>query len=145
MEEYVEKVVVKGVTKVVKIIFIMTFMFVVGGLVTMSLWNWLMPEIFGLPVITWLQAFGLLILSRIFFGGWGGRNGKGKGKGKGKWKEGKWRKRWMEKVEQMSPEDRERWKQKMEGRCGSKWGKASKNEPEPDQPGDPFGADQVAS
>ena len=22
-------------------------------------WNWLIPEIFGLPEITWLQAFGL--------------------------------------------------------------------------------------
>ena len=23
------------------------------------LWNWLIPDIFGLPEITWLQAFGL--------------------------------------------------------------------------------------
>ena len=23
------------------------------------MWNWLIPPIFGLPVITWLQAFGL--------------------------------------------------------------------------------------
>lgn len=27
------------------------------------LWNWLMPEIFGLPEIGWLQAFGLMVLS----------------------------------------------------------------------------------
>jgi hypothetical protein len=26
------------------------------------LWNWLMPNIFGLPEITWLQAFGLWLL-----------------------------------------------------------------------------------
>ena len=26
------------------------------------LWNWLMPDIFGLSEITWLQAFGLWIL-----------------------------------------------------------------------------------
>ena len=26
------------------------------------LWNWLIPNIFGLPEITWLQAFGLWLL-----------------------------------------------------------------------------------
>ena len=26
------------------------------------LWNWLIPNIFGLPEITWLQAFGLRLL-----------------------------------------------------------------------------------
>jgi len=25
------------------------------------LWNWLIPDVFGLPEITWLQAFGLWI------------------------------------------------------------------------------------
>jgi len=34
---------------------------------TMWLWNWLMPVIFGLPEIGFWQAFGLLILSNIFF------------------------------------------------------------------------------
>jgi len=32
------------------------------GLPTMILWNWLMPIIFGLPEITFLQACGLQIL-----------------------------------------------------------------------------------
>ena len=34
------------------------------GLVSLPfwlLWNWLIPDIFGLPEITWLQAFGLWI------------------------------------------------------------------------------------
>ena len=34
----------------------------------MSLWNWLIPGLFGGPVITMLQAIGLLILAKILFG-----------------------------------------------------------------------------
>ena len=26
------------------------------------LWNWLVPDIFGQPPLSWLQAFGLLLL-----------------------------------------------------------------------------------
>jgi hypothetical protein len=33
----------------------------------MLLWDWLMPEIFGLPEITLLQALGLIVLSGILF------------------------------------------------------------------------------
>jgi hypothetical protein len=33
----------------------------------MLLWNWLMPELFHLPTISILQAFGLSILSSILF------------------------------------------------------------------------------
>ena len=35
--------------------------------VVMWLWNWLMPAIFGLGIITWWQAAGLLLLSKILF------------------------------------------------------------------------------
>lgn len=35
----------------------------------MLLWNWLMPLIFGIIVITFWQALGLLALSKILFGG----------------------------------------------------------------------------
>ncbi len=34
---------------------------------TFVLWNWLMPDIFGLPKIGILQALGLNLLSMIFF------------------------------------------------------------------------------
>ncbi|MBN1464641.1 hypothetical protein JXA02_02690 [candidate division KSB1 bacterium] len=37
------------------------------GLVLMWLWNWLMPVIFGLPTITFWQAWGLVVLSHILF------------------------------------------------------------------------------
>lgn len=34
----------------------------------MWIWNWLMPVIFGLCKITWLQAWCLGILARLLFG-----------------------------------------------------------------------------
>ena len=37
------------------------------GYPLMLLWNWLMPEIFGLPEITFWQAIGLNILCTIMF------------------------------------------------------------------------------
>jgi len=37
------------------------------GFIVMWLWNWLMPEIFGLPQISFWQAWGLLVLAHILF------------------------------------------------------------------------------
>ena len=42
-----------------------------GGLVVQWLWNWLLPDIFGLRQITFWQALGLLALCRILFGSFG--------------------------------------------------------------------------
>ena len=52
--------------------FILIFL-AVGSLVVMLLWNALLPAIFGLKAITFLQALGLLVLSKILFGGFRGR------------------------------------------------------------------------
>lgn len=43
----------------------------IGGGVVMLLWNWLVPPLFGWPQVTFWQAFGLLALCRILFGGSG--------------------------------------------------------------------------
>lgn len=45
------------------------------GFVIMWLWNVLMPEIFGLPTLTYWQAVGLFILAKILFGAGGGHSG----------------------------------------------------------------------
>ncbi len=34
---------------------------------TMWLWNWLMPDLFGLKSITWTQALGLCALCSMLF------------------------------------------------------------------------------
>jgi hypothetical protein len=50
---------------------IMLVICAVFGAAVMFLWNALMPQIFGFPQISYLQAAGLLILARILFGGIG--------------------------------------------------------------------------
>jgi hypothetical protein len=47
------------------------------GWVVMLLWNWLMPDIFGLKRLTYWQAWGLLILSHILFKSFGSGHGNG--------------------------------------------------------------------
>ena len=65
--------------------------------VVMLLWNWLMPTIFGLGVINFWQALGILVLSRILFGGFGGHGLKKHHA------EHHMRKKWMK----MTPEERQ--------------------------------------
>ena len=40
---------------------------IIMALPTMLLWNWLMPIIFGITKITFLEALGLNLLTGIFF------------------------------------------------------------------------------
>ncbi len=47
------------------------FFALVFGFVVKWLWNWLMPDVFGLRQITYWQAFGLLLLAKILFGRFG--------------------------------------------------------------------------
>jgi len=79
------------------------------GFVVMSLWNSLMPPLFGLRLITFWQAVGLLLLSKILFGGFRG------GPGRHMY----WRHRMKERWEHMTPEEREKFREGMRGRCGS--------------------------
>lgn len=44
----------------------------VFGEIVMHLWNWLMPAVFGLKLITFWQAIGLLVLARVLVGGLSG-------------------------------------------------------------------------
>ena len=87
--------------------------------VTMSLWNWLMPAVFGLRTITWAQALGLLVLSKILFGGFHGGRRRG------------WKRDMEERWAKMSPEERERLRAGMRGRWGCGFGSASGPVPEP--------------
>lgn len=82
------------------------------GYITMYLWNWIMPYLFQLPVIDFYMAIGLVILSKILFGGIRVREGK-------RWGSGKY---WKAKMDCMTPEDREKFKSEFATRCRSKWG-----------------------
>jgi hypothetical protein len=83
---------------------------------TMLLWNHLMPAIFGLPLISAWQALGLLVLSRLLFGGFGGRGGRRWGR-RARFVHG-WDSMTLEERERfraaMTPEQRER----MSRKCG---------------------------
>jgi hypothetical protein len=52
------------------VVFAVFFAFLFG-LVVKVLWNWLMPAVFGLGTITFWQAFGIVLLAKILFGGHG--------------------------------------------------------------------------
>ena len=51
------------------------------GNVIMWLWNWLMPKLFGLPLIGFWEGLGLFLLAKILFG-FGGGSGSGEGEKK---------------------------------------------------------------
>jgi len=91
-----------------KVLLLVTLAATVFSFVVMWLWNWLMPAVFGLHVVSFWQALGLLVLSRILFGGFRGRPGFGK----------HWRQRMTERWEQMTPEEREKFRAGMRGGCG---------------------------
>jgi hypothetical protein len=56
----------------VGLIFAVAFALVFGLLVKL-IWNSLMPTIFSLKEITYWQAFGIVILAKLLFGGFGSR------------------------------------------------------------------------
>lgn len=79
------------------------------GYVVMALWNGLLPPILGVKTIHFWQAIGLLILSRILFGGFHHRHGRcGSHRG---------RMHMLERWEQMTPEEREKFRKGLH-HCG---------------------------
>jgi hypothetical protein len=99
----------RSVKRVVGFAVVALLFVAVACLVLMALWNALMPEIFGLKSITYWQALGLLVLSRFLIGGLGlgGRHGH-------------WRHRMQERLETLTPEEREKFMAAIENRrCGS--------------------------
>jgi len=82
---------------------------VVYGLITGTqyLWNWLVPELFTGPVISFWQTAGLLLLAKIILWPFG------RSRCHGNHADGPWKYYWKEKWTGMSLEERERIKQKM--------------------------------
>lgn len=94
-------------SRILKVVAIAIVAMGVFGLLVMSLWNWLMPELFGLRPITFWQAWGLLILSRILFGSFSGHR-----------PDRHWRARLIDRWEQMSPEERAKFRERLRHRWG---------------------------
>jgi len=90
------------------ILLAMLLLIAMGGEAVRLLWNWLLPPLFGWRQITFWQALGLLALCRILFGGLG-LHGSARSNV---------RRRIAERYESMTPEERERFRQGLRGRCG---------------------------
>ena len=82
------------------------FVLAMGGIVLL-LWNWLMPVIFGLKTISYIQALGLFILSRILIGRFGFGNKKPPFANSG----------FREKMMHMTDEERQQFKEEWKTRC----------------------------
>ncbi|NYH15664.1 hypothetical protein [Paraburkholderia bryophila] len=81
------------------------------GWAVMTLWNWVVPALFvGARLIDFWHALGLLILSRILFGGFRGHGGG--------WRE---RRHWR-KWQAMTPEEREQFQATWQTRFGRREG-----------------------
>lgn len=91
------------------------------SLVVMLLWNGILPSVVaGVKSISYLQAIGILVLSKILFGfnkGWGGNHHQ-------------WKQKMEEKWQTMTPEEREKFKAEWKNRCGHRWGRFEKAEPQ---------------
>ena len=94
----------------------------IGALLTwvvMSLWNCVLVAVLGVKLITFWQALGILVLSKILFGGfrkgsgWGGRH--------------KWSNEMKEKWQNMTPEEREKFKSEWKNKCQT-WGRRDNRE-----------------
>ncbi len=78
----------------------------------MLLWNAILPAVTGVKSISFFQAMGILALSKILFGfnkGWGSS------------RQYQWKHRMEEKLKDMTPEEREKFKAEWRNRCGSRW------------------------
>ena len=95
--------------KIVELAVLLLIVIAGFGQAVLHLWNWLMPSIFGLQRISFWQAMGLLGLCWILFGqGFLGRPPHRRS----------WRHRMRDRWEQMTPEEREKFRAGLQAQCG---------------------------
>lgn len=90
--------------------FVMLFSYIV-----MRLWNGILPDVLGVKIISFWQAMGILVLSKILFSGFGGFHHK-----KEQFKN-RFRQKMLDKWEHMTPEEKQKFKDEWKNRC-SGWG-----------------------
>ncbi|QCX01673.1 hypothetical protein FGM00_16710 [Aggregatimonas sangjinii] len=83
MKEYVEHQVKSKAERFFRSAFKVFFMIIAAivflllfGYGFMLLWNWLMPDIFGLPVLSYWQGVGILVMAKLLFGNFEGKGRK---------------------------------------------------------------------
>ena len=98
--------------KVLFFIVIAAAAIIIFGGAVMLLWNNILAGVLNISTITFGQALGILLLAKILFGGWRG----GWGGNRHHWKN-----KMREKGSAMTPEEREKFKEQWQKRCGT-WG-----------------------
>lgn len=112
--------IVRGVAKALAIAVAVLAFIALFSWVVLLLWNYLVPVLFHGPELGYWQAFALLLLSRILFGGIRGHRGPA------------WRRHMgRERCESMTAEERERLRQRFFERCGRGTGGAGQAEEHP--------------
>ena len=109
----------RGAAKAVAIAAAVVLVLAVFSWAVMLLWNYVVPPVFHGAAIGYWQAFALLVLCRILFGGlrrWRGSHGH--------WRRHLWRERW----ESLTPEERARLRERFMERCGRGGGAPSADE-----------------
>ncbi|MDP9230941.1 MAG: hypothetical protein M3O67_09765 [Bacteroidota bacterium] len=110
--------------KVAMFILIAAVAITVFSFIVMSLWNVILSPVLHISTITFVQALGILVLSKILFGGFRG----------GGWHHRRqyWKQNMEAKMANMTPEEREKFKQEWKNRC-SHWGRSYHEEQTPAQ------------
>jgi len=85
----------------------------IGGEIVVQLWNWLLPALFGWRQINFWQAIGILALCRILFGGHGSYRSNFRRRMSDRMVD-----RMADRWANMTPEERERFRQGIRQRCG---------------------------
>lgn len=83
--------------------------------VVMFLWNSILVEVTNVKPLNFWQAAGLLALTKILFGGFGGR--------RGKWKHSKgkeWKNKWMNMSHEERHDAKSRWKEYCKNKSSEK-------------------------
>src|ERR1700674_2288779 len=98
--------------RILLIIVIAPLAIFVFGYIVMWLWNNALAPVLHISTITFWQGLGILVLSKILFSGPMGKSGP---------RRSYWKRRMMRKWQNMTPEEREKFKQDWKNRCGD-WG-----------------------
>jgi len=92
-------------------LFIIPLVFLALAGIVMMLWNSILPDVIHATVINYWQALGLLVLSRILFGGFGFHRGERDHHPFAR--SGEMRKKWA----QMTEEEKQKFREEYKARC----------------------------
>ena len=79
------------------------------SLAVMWLWNHVLTEVVPVKTITFWQALGLMLLSRLLFGNWPGRGGRWGGGGPA------WKAKWQQMTDEEKARFRDQWHRRRGG------------------------------